>query len=479
MGGRRVPDRRLTGKNCPTKSLFPRTGSLLFLDSEGYANLGSRPSDVIYQAVDPTEKGDTLYKGTRSRFVLLFSLLALLALLAVACSGDDDDDDTGGSAGFSAAGYKTAGLDKARVITVDGDVPIGISSALTGDTASLGKPIADSAETAGDGITIKGHKIKWVREDDLCTPEGGPAAADRLIKAKVVAVVGPICSGGTRASLKAYDDAGITHISPSATAGDLTEPTRPEGPYVTFFRVPVLNADEAKEQAKFAADTLKAKKAFVVFDTDDYGKDLSNQFQKFFKEEGGSIVGTPAGYEKKTTDFKSIISAIKEAKPDVIYQAGFYAEATPFLQQLRADAALKDIPYIGGDGIKNDELITGAKAAAEGAYLALPGTTGSQFETYKKKYADLFKGNADTATFGAESYDAATALIKAIGKVAVEKDGKLEIDLKKVNEEVKKSDFEGASGKITFGNNGNRSGGVVRFFKVEGGKYVQLEAGKK
>jgi len=217
----------------------------------------------------------------------------------------------------------------------------------------------------------------------------------------------------------------------------------------------------------------------VVFDTDDYGKDLSNQFQKFFKENGGTIVGTPAGYEKKTTDFKSIISAIKEAKPDVIYQAGFYAEATPFLQQLRAEADLKAIPYIGGDGIKNDELISGAKGAAEGAYLALPGTTGSQFETYKKKYADLFKGNADTATFGAEAYDAATALIKAIEKVAVEKDGKLEIDLKKVNEEVKKSDFEGASGKITFGNNGNRSGGVVRFFKVEGGKYVQLEAGKK
>ena len=332
---------------------------------------------------------------------------------------------------------------------------------------------------AGDGVTIKGHKIKWVREDDLCSAEGGPAAADRLIKAKVVAVVGPICSGGTRASLKLYDDAGITHISPSATAGDLSQPTRPEGPYVTFFRVPVLNADEAKEQAKFASDTLKAKKAFVVFDTDDYGKDLSTQFQKFFKDNGGTIVGTPAGYEKKTTDFKSIISAIKEAKPDVIYQAGFYAEATPFLQQLRADSALKDIPYIGGDGIKNDELISGAKDAAEGAYLALPGTQGSQFDTYKKKYADLFKGNADTATFGAEAYDAATAIIKALEAASTDKGGKLDIDLKKVNEEIKKSSFEGASGKITFGNNGDRSGAVVRFFKVQGGKYVQLEAGKK
>ena len=415
-------------------------------------------------------------RGFRTRLTWLLALVALMAaLLAVACGGDDDDDDAGGSVGFSDAGYKTAGLDKAKVVTIDGDIPIGISSALTGDTAGLGIPIADSAELAGNGVTIKGHKIQWVRADDLCTPEGGPTAADRLVKANVVAAVGPICSGGTRASLKIYDDAGITHISPSATAGDLTEPVRAEGPYVTFFRVPVLNSDEAREQAKFAADTLKAKKAFVVFDTDDYGKDLSTQFQKFFKEEGGTIVGTPTGYEKKQTDFKSIISSIKEAKPDVIYQAGFYAEATPFLQQLRAEGDLKSIPYIGGDGIKNDELLTGAKDAAEGAYLALPGTQGSQFETYKK----LFKGNAETATFGAEAYDAATAIIKAIEKVAVEKNGKLEIDLKKLNEEIKKSDFEGASGKVTFGDNGNRAGGVVRFFKVEGGKYVQLEAGKK
>ncbi len=420
-------------------------------------------------------------RGMWSKWTWLMALVALVAVLAVACSGDDDDDDGGdtGGSGFTDAGYKTAGLEKAKVVTYDAEIPIGISSALTGDTAGLGIPIADSAEAAGDGVTIKGHAIKWVREDDLCTPEGGPAAADRLIKAKVVAAVGPICSGGTRAALKTFDDAGITHISPSATAGDLTSPTRAEGPYVTFFRVPVLNSDEAKAQAKFAHDTLGAKKAFVVFDTDDYGKDLAAEFQKYFKEDGGEIVGTPAGYEKKTTDFKSIIANIKDAKPDVIYQAGFYAEATPFLTQLRAEADLKEIPYIGGDGIKNDELITGAKAAADGAYLALPGTTGSQFDTYKDKFAKLFKGDADTATFGAEAYDAATAIIKALEKVAVEKDGKIEVDLKKLNEAIKDSNFEGASGKIEFGDNGNRAGGVVRFFKVEGGKYVQLEAGKK
>ncbi len=412
-----------------------------------------------------------------SRWFWIFAVLALIVVGAAACGGDDDSADASTTGkGFTDAGYKAAGLDKAKTITVEKDQPvkIGISSALSGDVKGLGVPIADSVETAGQGVTIKGHAIEFVREDDLCSAEGGPAAAERLLKAGIVAAVGPICSGGTKASLAAFDKAGITHISPSATAGDLVTPQRAEGPYVTFFRLPVLNSDEAQAQAKFAKDTLKAKTAFVVFDTDDYGKDLSSEFQTAFKAGGGNIVGTPAGYEKKTTDFKSIVTNIKAAKPDVVYLAGFYAEATPFLQQLRAEADLKSVPFLGGDGVKNDELINGAKDAAEGAYLALPGAQGAEYNTYKTKYAEKFKGDVATVTFGPESYDAATAIIKAIEKVATDSGGKLTIDLKKVNEEIKNSDFEGASGHIKFESNGNRAGAVVKFFQVKSGKYVDI-----
>lgn len=414
-----------------------------------------------------------------SRWVVALGVVALVAIAAVACGGDDNSKSTATSGagstsgGFTDAGYKTAGF---KTVTIDSgaSIKIGISSALSGDAKGLGVPIADSAESAGVGVTIKGHAVQFIREDDLCTAEGGPQAADRLIKDNVIAVVGPICSGGTAASLDSYDKAGITHISPSATAGNLTSPARAAGPYVTFFRVPVLNADEAKAQADFAKNKLKATKAFVVFDNGDYGKDLADQFQNFFKADGGSIVGSPAGYEAKTTDFKSIVTNIKAAKPDVVYLAGYYAEATPFLQQLRAESTLKDTPFLAGDGVKNDELIAGAKDAAENAYLALPGIEGSEFNTYATAYKNKFQGDATTATFGAEAYDSATAIIKALDKVAVDNGGKLTIDEKALNEAIKASDFAGASGQIKFLSNGNRAGTVTRFFQVQGGKYVDI-----
>lgn len=417
--------------------------------------------------------------------MLVLSLVALFAMVIAACGGDDDDDDTGGNggggstSGFTDAGYKTAGLDKEKSVTVatGAAIKIGISSALTGDTAGLGVPIADAAQAAGEGVEIKGHQIEWIREDDLCNAEGGPAAAERLVQAGVIAVVGPICSSGTASSLEIYDKAGITHVSPSATSGTLTTPSRAEGPYVTFFRTPSLNGDEAEAQAKFLRGQLKAETAFIVHDTDDYGTDLSEQFQKFFKDEGGKIVGTPAGYEKKQTDFKSVIANIKSAKPDVVYFAGFYAEATPFLQQMRQESDLKDTIFMGSDGVKNDELISGAKDAAEGTYHALPGAEGSEFETFATKYAKVAGAGSDasTVTFGAEAYDAATAIIKALEKVAKDDGGKLTVDLKALNEAIKESNFEGASGKVAFKDNGDRDGAVVRIFQVKSGKYEEVK----
>lgn len=410
------------------------------------------------------------------RLVATLGAVALLAIGVAACGGDDDDDGGDGAVkGFTDAGYKAAGF---KVVTIDAGAPIkiGISSALSGDVKGLGEPIANAAEVAFEGVTIKNRKIEVVKEDDLCTPEGGPAAADRLVKAGVVAAVGPICSGGTRASLQIYDKAGITHCSPSATAGDLTAPQRAEGPYVTFFRVPVLNADEARAQADFAK-AKGWKTAFILNDTDDYGKDLAAQFKKYFEAGGGKIVGAPAGYEKKQTDFKAIVSNIKQAKPDMVYMAGFFAEGTTFIQQLRAESDLKATPFMGGDGIKNEEFLK-AKDAAEGAFLALPGTTAkAEFDAFAAKYAAKTKGKAEDATFGAEAFDCATVLVKALDKIAVEKSGKLEIDLKKLNEAVKTTkDLKGASGTISFGANGDRSGAVVRFFVIKGGKYEEVPA---
>ncbi len=402
-------------------------------------------------------------RGNSSRWVWILAAVAMLTLFAAAC-GDDDD-----SGGKSAAGFKTVTIAKGET------VKIGISSAVSGDLKGLGEPIATAAALAGDGKEIKGHKLEFITKDDLCSADGGAAAASQLIQAGVVAVVGPICSGGAIAAQPQYEKAGITHISPSSTAIKSTKPDRGT-PFATFLRVTYNDAIQGPAQAKFAKEKLGAKSAYIVNDSDAYGSGLRDAFKDAFTKGGGKIVGSPESFEKKTTDFKAIITNIQNAKPDLVYFAGFYAEATPFIKQLRA--AMKDVKFLAGDGVKNDEFLK-AGADAEGAYLSLPTPVlkGAAFDAFAKLYETKTGKKAESGTFVAEAFDSATIIINALNKVATDKDGVLTIDLKKLNEEIHKTDMVGAVGKIKFDSKGDNAGGEtpVTLFVVKGGKYEEVK----
>lgn len=406
----------------------------------------------------------------------MFWLVAIASLLALAIAACGDDDDSGGkttTAGavkYGTAGYTTVEIAKGAPIK------IGISSITTGDLKGLGQPIVDAAKLAGDGKDIKGHKIEFVVKDDQCSAEGGASAASQIIAEKVVGAVGPVCSGANIAAQPQYEKAGVTHISPSSTAHKSTYPDRTLV-FQTFFRVTYIDDIQGPKQAAFAKDKLAAKTAYIVYDTDAYGSGLRDAFKAAFEKSGGKIVGSPEGYEKKATDFKAIVTNIQNAKPDVVYFAGFYAEATPFIKQLRA--VNKDVKFLAGDGVKNDEFTKGAGADAEGAYLSLPSPvyTGAAFEAFGKLYEAKTGAKKDASPYTAESYDAATILINAITKVGVDSGGVLKIDLKKVNEEVRKTELDGATGKIKFDARGDNGGGAVpvTLFQVKSGKYEEIK----
>ena len=414
-------------------------------------------------------------KGYKSKLVLLMAMFAMLAMVAVACGGDDDDDDDdgGSTAGSGDVKYGKAGFTTVT-IAAGAPVKIGISSVLSGDLKGLGQPIADAATLAGDGKEIKGHKVEFVAKDDQCSPEGGTAAATQLLQENVVAVVGPICSGGVVAAQPAYEAKGITHVSPSSTAIKPTTPDRGDV-FQTFLRVTYNDAIQGPAQAAFAKDKLAAKTAYIVYDTDAYGSGLRDAFKTAFEKGGGKIVGSPEGYEKKATDFKSIVTNIQSAKPDMVYFAGFYAEATPFIKQLRA--ADKNVKFLAGDGVKNDEFTKGAGADAEGAYLSLPAPVlaGAAYDKFGVDYEKKTGAKKDASPFTAESYDAATIIINAITKVAKDDGGKLTINLKDLNEEIRKTELDGAAGKVKFNARGDNDGGAVpvTLFVVKGGAYVE------
>lgn len=412
-------------------------------------------------------------RRSRLLWILLIGLFA--ALILAACGDDDDDDDTGGDTGGGDVTYGDAGF---KTVEVDSGAPvkIGISSVISGDLKGIGEPVANGAKLASEGKTIKGHAIEWVVKDDLCTPDGGASAATQLLQEKVIAVVGPVCSGPVLAAQPQYEAAGVTHISPSSTAHSPTYPDRGDV-FQTFLRTTYSDDIQGPAQAKFAVDTLGAKTAYIVYDTDAYGTGLRDAFRKAFEEAGGKIAGSPEGFEKKQTDFKSIVTNIQSEKPDLVYFAGFYSEATPFIKQLRAEN--KDVKFLAGDGVKNDEFTKGAGADAEGAYLSLPSPvyTGAAYNTFGEAFEKATGTKRDASPYVAEAYDAASIIIAALDKVATDNGGKLSVDLEKLNDEIRATEMDGASGKIKFDARGENVGGEtpVSLFQVKGGAYEEIK----
>jgi branched-chain amino acid transport system substrate-binding protein len=403
--------------------------------------------------------------------LVLLSLLAVFAVTIAACGDDDDDDDTGGNGGevtYGNAGFKTI------EIAAGQPIKIGISSPISGDLKAIGDPIAAAAALAGDGVEIEGHRIEFIVKDDLCTAEGGASAASQLLAENVVAVVGPVCSGAVLAAQPQYEQAGVTHVSPSSTAHTPTYPQRGQV-FQTFLRTTYSDDIQGPAQARFAYNTLKAKTAYIVHDTDAYGSGLADAFSAAFRELGGEILGRE-GYEKNATDFQSIVTNINNRKPDLVYFAGFFVEATPFIKQLRA--VMRDVPFLAGDGVKNDDFIKGAGADAEGSYQTLPSPVydSPAYNEFGQKYEAKTGQSRDASPFLAEAYDAATVIIRALQQVAKVEGGVLKIDLRELNEAIRNTRIDGASGKIAFDARGENVGGEtpVSLFKVENGTYVAV-----
>ena len=173
----------------------------------------------------------------------LRSLLALLfafALVAAACGSDDAETDAGTDEGTETteameeegeSTETTEAMEEGEemeegalgtVVVPAGDaIQIRSLNAITGDVAFLGVPNQRAAELAVEDYgQIEGFDITiGTGLDDLCSADGGQAAAQTIVADdQVVGVIGTSCSGAATAAAPLISAAGMVMISPSNTS---------------------------------------------------------------------------------------------------------------------------------------------------------------------------------------------------------------------------------------------------------------------
>ena len=345
-------------------------------------------------------------------------------------------------------------------------VKVGLMAPLTGSWASEGQGMKKIVELLAEQQNAKGgvlgKKIEVVTEDDGGDPRTASLAAQRLTTKGVAAVVGTYGSAVTEASQNIYDEAGIPQIANGSTAIRLTE----KG-FKKFFRT----APRDDEQGRMAVQTIEKlgfKKVAILHDSSAYAKGLADEANALLKKKGTEVVFFDA-LTPKESDYTAILTKLKGANPDVVLFTGYYPEAGLLLKQKKG--MNWNVPFIGGDGTNNVDLVKIAGKAAEGYFFLSPPQP-QDLDTpdakafladYQKKHNEL-----PPSIWAVLAGDGFRVMVAGIA-------GAKSTDGAKVAEYLHKDlkNFSGLSGPIAFDAKGDREGEVYRVYKVDAeGKFV-------
>jgi len=323
----------------------------------------------------------------------------------------------------------------------DNMILVGEFGSLTGGQATFGISTNKGIKMAFDEINekggVKGKKIKLITEDNQGKTEEAAASVTRLItQNKVIAIIGEVASGRSKAAAPIAQQHGVPMISPSSTNPDVTK----IGDYI--FRVCFIDPFQGFVMAKFATSNLKAKKAAIMRSVgNEYSVGLADVFAADFKKMGGEIVAD-LSYQDNDVDFKAQLTQLRSKNADVIFVPGYYTEVGLIAQQAKSlgiKAAL-----LGGDGWDSPKLHEIGKEAINGHYFSNHYTTESTDPVvveFIKKFQEKYKETPDG--LAALGYDAAKILAQAMERTS-------ELTSKNIRDEIAKTkDFVGVTGKIT------------------------------
>ena len=323
------------------------------------------------------------------------------------------------------------------------DIPIGVYAALTGSEAAFGQATVQGVKLAAEEINntggVFGRKIRLIIEDDTGRAEEAASVVTKLItRDGVIGVIGENSSNQSLAAAPICQAAKVPMISPSSTNPNVTK----KGDFI--FRVCFTDPYQGKALAIFVRNNLGVANVGILKDNkNDYSVGLAEFFSSAFTQLGGKIVAEQS-YSGGDTEFRPQLTAIKSAKPQVLFIPGFYTDVGQIAIQAR-DLGIS-IPMVGGDGWDSPTVIAIGGKAVDGCYFSdhyfvvEPRPAVERFVgEIRKRYGCNPDANA------ALGYDALR-----IFAAAIQRSGSL--DRKAIRDQIASTrEYQGVSGVITMG----------------------------
>jgi branched-chain amino acid transport system substrate-binding protein len=352
---------------------------------------------------------------------------------------------------------------------------IGAILSVTGPTAFLGKPEANTMEMLVESINaaggVNGDMIELIIKDSAGQKEKAVSYAKQLIEEdKVFAILGPTRTGSTLAIKSLCEKAGTLLIS-CASSKMIVDPV---AQYV--FKTPQNDSLAVRKIMEDMQKNNITKIAVAVGGTG-FGK-MGKKFAEELASEYGITVVASEVYAPNVTDLSSLVAKWKSnADIQAVINWSIVPAQTILAKNMRQ--AGWDVPLYLSHGFGNIKYVEVGGKAVEGVIFPAGRLLVAEMlddshpqkkvlVDYKKAYEAKFK--EPVSTFGGHAYDALMILVQALETVGTQ-------DSAKVRETIENMTFVGTGGVFKFSPTDHSGLGLDAFemMTVKDGKFVPYE----
>ncbi len=322
------------------------------------------------------------------------------------------------------------------------EIKIGVVAPLTGGASTTGTDMWESAVMAADEINAQGGvnvngvnmQITLVKGDTETSREGGVKVVTKLITVDEVDIlVGGFSSGITSADqvVVAEQKQKVPFIITGASSPTITHRTDIDTSYF-FHHCPttddygestIIFVDEIVKPAIYERSNFPSDRPLrlaVLYQDSAYGVGVYDGIKKTIENYNLNMELVAAEkFKMSETDFRTTLTVIKAAEPDVVYPAAFLNEQTLIVSQGRRDVVLNTI-YLSVECNDDPDYYTGVEKLGEysiqesrfGPY-AIPS---GPLQDAVVKFRDDFeaKWGAPPSMMGASTYEGVYIAAKAI-----------------------------------------------------------------
>src|SRR5205809_2500359 len=344
-------------------------------------------------------------------------VLTVATMVAFACGG-------GGGGGGANKG----------TIKIGSDLPVCTTGGQS--TANGIKFAVDQKNAAGgvEGFTIAYQSFDDCRQGAYNADAGVDNVRKMLDDNKYLGMVGPYNSAVAKAEIPIAAPKSFVMVSPSNTNPYLTKDIagcsyHPQdlraGNPNNYWRVVPTDDYQGPAMADYMYKQLSIKSVGILDDSTVFGAGIAGSFEAEFKKLGGTVAKHSEYKKEQTSDFKAILSGFKNAGALGVYVGGTDDQNICIPRKQMKDIGW-DAPFMGGDGIETSDCVDQASGNEPNIYATSAGADATKVDGAKQAIADFrkaFSGPNDFGGYTMQAYDAANALMAAIGRAVKNANG--------------------------------------------------------